>query len=78
MTTLIGGRSCRTCRHSHRPDTGAALYCVRYPPQVFVVPSPQGLVINSAYPSCNPDVPCGEYDRSDVLASTEIGAMGRA
>jgi hypothetical protein len=78
VTALIGGKSCRTCRYSHRQAGADGVFCTRYPPQVIVVPTPQGMALNSAYPTCNPDVPCGEYLRSDALAAAEVGALGRA
>ena len=79
--TLIGGKSCRTCRYSHRPEGASTgnMFCTRYPPQVFAVVVPQGVPrVNSAYPSINPDVPCGEYHRDDARAMTEVGAVSRA
>lgn len=82
MTSLIGGRTCRSCEYSRRldPSPKGPLHCMRYPPQVFAlaVPTPQGssVQVNSTYPTVNPDLPCGEYRRSEVRAMDELAQVG--
>lgn len=76
MSRIIGGRSCRSCEHSRMLDATGAPHCLRFPPQVFalLVPTPQGpsMQINSVYPTVNPDLPCGEYRRSEAKAMDEV------
>jgi hypothetical protein len=72
---IIGGRSCRSCEH--RRLTGRETFCYRYPPCVVVVPMPDGrggmaAGFQSVYPQVDPNMPCGEYARSEVNAKTEI------
>jgi hypothetical protein len=75
MNAIIGGKSCRSC--SHRRIAGQEIFCYRYPPVVLAVPVPgrdgkPTLGFQSVYPQVNPDMPCGEYARSEVLASEEV------
>jgi hypothetical protein len=82
---IIGGRTCRTCEHSHeiRPPGGPPqVFCTRFPPQVFAlaIPGPRGgsqVNVNATYPLVNPEIPCGEYRRSEVKAMAEVGPAGR-
>jgi hypothetical protein len=74
-SAIIGGKSCRSCMH--RRMAGQETFCYRYPPTVLLVPmpGPKGQVapgFQSAYPAVNPDMPCGEYARSEVFASEEV------
>ena len=78
MNAIIGGRTCRSCMH--RKLFGQEVFCYRYPPTVLAVPmvDPRtrqpGVGFQSVYPSVNPDMPCGEYARSDAFASEEVRA----
>jgi hypothetical protein len=72
---LLGGRSCRSCVYRRLFDQ--AVFCYRYPPVVVVVPTPDGrggvaVGFQSVYPQVNPDMPCGEYARSESLAAEEV------
>lgn len=71
---LIGGKSCRSCEH--RIKMNGIMFCRRYPPQVIQVmrdtPTGPQLAMNASYPPINPDIPCGEYERSDVNAAEEV------
>lgn len=74
---IIGGRSCRSCEHSRQIDVAPSPpHCLRFPPQVFavLVPTPKGpsLQISSTYPTVNPEMPCGEYRRSEAKAMDEV------
>jgi hypothetical protein len=79
MNQIIGGRSCRSC--SHRRIAGQEFFCYRYPPVPLAVPmvdprTKQPCVgFQSVYPSVNPDMPCGEYSRSEAFAAEEV--LGR-
>lgn len=57
-------------------DAPGPLFCLRFPPQVFavVVPTPQGpgVRVDATYPAVNPDMPCGEYRRSDARVMDEV------
>ena len=73
--TLIGGRTCRSC--SHRRIAGQEVFCYRYPPVALVVPlvderGKPGFGFQSVYPVVNPDMPCGEYERSEAFATEEV------
>jgi hypothetical protein len=74
MNAIIGARSCHSCLH--RRIAGQEIFCYRYPPAVHVVPVQQpngkpGFGFQSVYPSVNPDMPCGEYSRSEMFAAEE-------
>lgn len=75
MTALIGSKSCRSCEHILKFNGG--LFCRRNPPTVIPIiqagpnGAPQALV-HSSYPPVNPDQPCGEYLRNDILAAEEL------
>ena len=76
MSRLIGGRSCRSCEHSRQVNSKGPPHCLRFPPQVFalLVPTPtgSGVQVSAAYPTVNPDLPCGEYRRSEARAMDEV------
>jgi hypothetical protein len=81
MNAIIGGRSCRSC--AHRRIAGQEVFCYRYPPVPMLVPvkdnrGQPGIAFQSVYPSVNPDMPCGEYARSEAFAleETEIAVLG--
>lgn len=38
--------------------------CRRYPPQVLVLPTPQGITMNSTFPHVQGDNICGEFQHS--------------
>ena len=74
MSTLIGAKSCRSCLH--RRIAGQEVFCYRYPPTPIAVPTMDakgkpGIGFQSVYPAINPDMPCGEYARSDLFAAEE-------
>lgn len=74
---IIGGRTCRSCAHRHISAPGAGVFCKRYPPQILLVPvsAPNGQMqatIQSAYPTVDPSLPCGEYVRSETYALDEV------
>jgi len=75
MTALIGGKSCRSCEFILIVGKGG-LFCRRHPPMAFgiAMPGPQGpvLTVHSSYPPVNPDMPCGEYQRSELNAAAEL------
>lgn len=74
-SAIIGGKSCRSCMH--RRMAGQETFCYRYPPTVLLVPmpGPKGQVtpgFQSAYPVVDPDMPCGEYSRSEAFMPGEV------
>lgn len=79
---IIGGRTCRSCAHRHIAGPGQGIFCKRYPPQVLIVPTPgpNGQIqamIQSAYPTVNPDLLCGEYSRNETYAMDEVDALAQ-
>jgi len=75
MTAIIGGKSCRSCEFMVL--IGKGIFCRRYPPMAFglVTPGPQGrpaFTVQSSYPPVNPELPCGEYQRSELNAGAEL------
>ena len=87
MVALIGAKSCRSCEFRGKFAAGTApaeaLFCRRYPPQVFAVMGPKGPMMNATYPTVNADIPCGEYVRSETHALEEmreatLGVSGEA
>ena len=64
-----------TCLYRHKQ--GAHVFCTRNPPQVFmgVVDGPRGPqpAVQATYPLVNPSIPCGEYERSELFASEQVG-----
>jgi hypothetical protein len=81
MVSLIGTKSCRSCAHRVKiPQAPGVLFCGRFPPQTYVIMMEhQGqagarATPISSYPQVNPDLPCGEYDRSELNASEELSA----
>lgn len=74
MAAIIGSKSCRSCGYFLKFNGG--LHCRRYPPTAFPVASqtPEGMQIriHSSYPPINPDQPCGEYLRNEMLAREEL------
>lgn len=76
---IIGGKTCRSCVHRHAAAPGQ-FFCKRYPPQLLLVPTPgpggqMQATIQSAYPTVNPELPCGEYSRSEVYATEEVAGL---
>lgn len=72
---LIGAKSCRTCEFRHKQ--GNMIFCTRNPPQIYAtvtvntVHGPQPAPVAS-YAPVNPDIPCGEYRRSEAFATQEV------
>lgn len=78
MIPLLGAKSCRSCEyHFKQPGGGGVLACRRYPPAVvfIAIPGPDGApnwITNSVFPPINPDIPCGEYKRNELMAQAEL------
>ena len=80
MQNLIGGKSCRSCEFRLKLHT--KLHCRRYPPQNIggLAPGERGQPVTlfvSSYPETNPDLPCGEYRRSELHAAEELRDAGQ-
>lgn len=83
MNSLVGAKSCRSCewRGKFAQDPGI-LFCRRYPPQIYSMPmqTPAGVVqwtMNASYPTVNPDLPCGEYERNAAHSAEEIAEASK-
>jgi hypothetical protein len=79
---IIGGKTCRSCVYRHLTEPGAGVFCKRYPPQILLVPvpGPNGQMqpsIQSAYPTVDPMLPCGEYARSEIFATEEVSGASQ-
>ena len=78
---LIGSASCLNCKHRLKFNQG--VFCRKNPPQVFSIPMQHAgngqvqWVVQSAYPTVNPDWPCGEHERSELHAAEELASAAR-
>lgn len=55
---------CGNCQHSKMimgPDKQMYLACRRYPPQLMLLPNPQGFHIQPFFPTVHKDDVCGEF-----------------
>lgn len=67
-------KTCGNCRVNQpvqdvRMLGSGALMCLRYPPQLVVIPHPHGAQVTSMYPTVTADAPaCGEWDEKKTPA----------
>ena len=77
MSGLIGAKSCRSCEW--RWKQGQMIFCRRYPPQAHAfiqgdAAGRQNVVWQASYPIVTPEIPCGEYARSELAGAEELAA----
>lgn len=60
---------CQECNHSAMRSqiSGPQFVCVRYPPVMLVLPSPNGIQLASVFPVIERDSSCGEFMTDPML-----------